>query len=138
MPYERFNKPSNATLIEDLDAPQRSFQQPQYQQPATDKYIRSSHQSPVESGMNTYNQHTTENFALYEQPIAPQQMTSVPVMSNMSSIPGPTCPEIYMHIMNCPVCRRMYGQETRPNMIYICIIFILLVFCALLFKKAFP
>ena len=127
MLYERFNKPSNTTLIEELDSKS-------HQQPVTDKFIRNTHQVPSESGMMRYPQHV-ENFTLYEQSdsqLPPQQLgLSAPMV-------GPTCPEIYMHIMSCPVCRRMYGQETKPNMVYICIIFILLVFCALLFKKAFP
>ena len=153
MPYERFNKPSNTTLIEELDArPQQS----------TDKYIRHNHQLPVESGM-AHREHfqQQENF-MYEpqslqslqsfqsfQPTQPMLLppapSSMPSLSpsSMPSLPSfssssCSCPDVYMHIVNCPVCKRMYGQESKSSAVYICIIIILLVFCVLLFRKAFP
>jgi len=69
MLYERFNKPSNTTLIEELDSKS-------HQQPVTDKFIRNTHQVPSESGMMRYPQHV-ENFTLYEQSdsqLPPQQL----------------------------------------------------------------
>lgn len=78
--------------------------------------------------MMSYKQPEYEEYIppVVQQPISSQQST-----------PYITCPDVYMHVMNCPVCRKIYGQTTNAN-VYIVIIIILLVFCALLFKKAFP
>jgi hypothetical protein len=122
MPYERFNKPDNTTSIDELE--DNYTQQPQ---PMVEKFIRGQHIMPAESGM--YN--NRPELIDVVQPVN----TYEPVMPQRTSL---TCPDVYMHIMNCPVCKKIYGQNSNPNFVYICIIIILLIFCVLLFKKAFP
>lgn len=118
MPYERFNKPLNTTAIEELgDTPR----------PSTDKFIRNdTRHLPYESGMST------ENYTMYEPPQPPS-------FSNLSQVQNyTTCPDVYLHIMNCPVCKQIYGRDNKMSTVYICIIIILMIFCVLLFRKAFP
>ena len=133
MPYERFNKPANATLIEELDTPS----------PMTEKFIRTSHSVPIESGMVSNKQQEYEEYTpppflpmqqQYIQPTQPSRPLYEPIVPQRECM----CPEVYMHIMNCPVCKKIYGQNSSTNTVYIVIIIMLLIFCILLFRKAFP
>lgn len=125
MPYERFNKPNNTTSIDDLESSP--------QQPVVDKFIRSSHSVPQESGMFSQPMYRND-YEEYTSPQPPQKVVYEPIVTQRECI----CPDVYLHIMNCPVCKKIYGQNSTNTTIYIMIIVILLVFCALLFKKAFP
>jgi hypothetical protein len=44
----------------------------------------------------------------------------------------PNCQEIYFHIESCPLCKKFYKQD---NTIYLIVIAILLLICALMMKK---
>lgn len=43
-----------------------------------------------------------------------------------------SCQDIFLHTSDCPICRRFYKQD---NTVYLIIIGVLILTCALLFKK---
>jgi hypothetical protein len=137
MPYERyndFNNPRNTTSLEDLAEP--------IEYPNTDKFIRSHHNPPINSGMYSHEPYDVQPV---QPPQPPQQREhstncSCSACASKHTIPVYNevimCPSIFEHISSCPVCRKLYGRDNE-NVIYIVIIIILLVACGLLFKKAF-
>jgi hypothetical protein len=128
MPYQRFTIPSNATPIDEISETD-DFEHPS--QPSSDtlrRFIRPQHdpQSAIYGNINVGSPQRDERVRIEEQNF----IMPTTVQQNISY----NCADIYEHILNCPVCQRLHKTD---NTVYICIIVILLVFCILLFKKAF-
>ena len=138
MPYARFR---NTTSIDDLDKPN------------TDKFIRSYHDPPEESGMNkqraSYQDSYNEQHEQHEQHEQQHEQhiehfttcQCSMCMSKRHTIPSYNdtivmCPSVFEHLTSCPVCKKLYGRDS-DHTIYILIIIILVVACGLLFKRAF-
>ncbi len=141
MPYERFSVPQNTTSIDDLNDNLTDYGS---ERPNIEKFIRSHHSAPAESGMSSmhsppppryrqevssrehYGEDNTEHFA------------HCPCARCKGGMGGMiSCPMVFEHISSCPVCQRIYASQSCDYRIYILIIVVLLVLCALLFKKAF-
>jgi hypothetical protein len=68
------------------------------------------------------------NYHIVDMPPPPsQQILQSPQQQCVIS-----CYDVYEHIENCPICRKFYKQD---NTVYLVIIAILALMCALLLKK---
>jgi len=134
MPYQK------VTFLDDLP----DIDTMELQKPKTSRYIRNSHNAPPESGMSMYAQppptlnnnydpmytpptHMAYNMGhnyrpTYEEPFEPQ----------MNSTSSCNCQDLYNHYSECPVCQKFYRSDCT---VYLVIIAILMITCALLAKK---
>ena len=85
------------------------------------KFLRGGHVAPIEAGMYTHKQHSHnyDNNDHYIQQPQPQYY-------------GPSCLETHDHIMNCPICAKLYNNDKT---IYIIVIIILSIICIMLMKR---
>lgn len=113
MPYSKIEIPENATTISDIE------NDDYHHSHGTSRYIRSYHRGNEYPDVN------------HRYPPLHHSHTP-PVEKQMECII--TCASIYNHISSCPVCRQMYKQD---NTVYLLVIAVLVIFCILLFKKAF-
>ena len=127
MPYERFAIPSNATPIDEIQTKNDSEHPSQPSSEALRRFIRTHHEPPsvLYGTANPIYPSRDERVMVEEQNV---------IMPTIKQNITYNCADIYQHILDCPVCQRLHKTD---NTVYICIIIILLVFCILLFKKAF-
>lgn len=140
MPYQK------VTFLEDLPdvnefepshEPSRSSHSSRPSVNLSNRFIR-NHASPMypESGMVNI---PSSNMILdpAEEYQEPQKITHQPTKHEMlepyTQPPcQPNCQEIYFHIDSCPLCKKFYKQD---NTIYLIVIAVLLLICALMMKK---
>jgi hypothetical protein len=102
----------------------------------TRRYLKPRHSPHSQSGMtddefNVMNNQTQQQFRypLRSEPLQIQRNEFVePVISRQSF----SCQDIYYHIEDCPMCKKFYRSD---NTLYLIIIAILIITCALLLKK---
>lgn len=140
MPYQK------VTMLEDLpdidevednSGKSRSNMLNPQQTQMSRRFIRNASQMLPESGMLAtpmepiieHEPQTTTNNFIRNTPVievpnfVPQMQMQQPVM---------TCQDIFYHIEGCPLCKKFYKQD---NTVYLVIIAILVLACALLLKK---
>jgi len=132
MPYQK------VTFLEDLpdvgdmdDSNPRGNLNPTQTQ-LSRRFIRKSHSSiHPESGMAPPSH---ESFRTDDHDHNPERETEVISIAPTALSNGcqPTCQEVYYHIQSCPLCTKFYKTD---NTIYLGIIFVLLLVCAVLAKK---
>lgn len=132
MPYQK------VTFLDDLP----DIDTMEVDQPDTKRFIRNSHNMPPESGMSLYAQpppSINNNYdAMYSPPsrmdygLKPNYRPGYeePFQPAPSSMCG--CQDLYNHYSECPVCQKFYKSDCT---VYLVIIAILMVTCALLAKK---
>lgn len=115
------------------------------QKPDTSRYIRPAHSAPPESGMSLYAQPPPQSInsnydAMYSPPTRMDYSMGSnyrqnyeeqfePPVNNTSSC---NCQDLYNHYSECPVCQKFYRSDCT---VYLVIIAILMIVCALLAKK---
>lgn len=144
MPYERynnFNNPQNTTSIDELNDIPDVVSLPDVRQPNVEKFIRPQHAPLTESGM--FSQRTQSyqppppQQSVHQEPLQVEHFSGCPCTMCNRTRGAISCPMVFEHIAGCPVCQRIYAGKSCDYRMYILIIIILLVICALLFKKAF-
>lgn len=129
MPYQK------VTFLEDLpdvgeveDPNPRSNLNPTQTQ-LSRRFIKNTHATiHPESGMTPPSHVINEHYRT--EPEA--DVVSTPAPAVVQTGCQPTCQEVYFHIQSCPLCAKFYKTD---NTIYLVIIFILLLVCAVLAKK---
>jgi len=111
------------------------------------RFIRDGVQLNPQSGMYDVSHPTRMNIQaaatrlppaegplMYSQQVSPSQLVDMPPppVYHQQEPRHITCYEVYEHIENCPICKKFYKQD---NTIYLVIIAILALVCALLLKK---
>jgi hypothetical protein len=95
------------------------------------RYIRGSHETPLESGMTKYNQAPPQQMGPVEQYGTPiGQMSNVKTFDMPEN--SPTCLQFHEHFANCPICNKFYNNDKT---IYIIAIIVLSIVCILLLKR---
>jgi len=141
MPYQKVTYLEDLPDIEEVENTHAPSLSPE-QAKLSKRFIRNTNNNVSEmSGMSRNN---TPIYAEEIQSLPPQQQQKQ--MYVQSQLPPPeqvievptnlpinfSCQDIYYHINACPMCKQFYKQD---NTIYLVIIAILVVFCALLLKK---
>ena len=108
------------------------------------KFIRGSHVSPQQSGMNPYNnqnQQQNQQNQQNQQQYQPEMYkdNKEQIFNDVGSVPkytlqdgSPTCIDVANHIATCPICSKFYNNDKT---IYIIAIILLALICILLLKK---
>ena len=111
------------------------------------KFIRGSHVSPQQSGMNPYNNQNQQQNLQNQQNQQNQQQyqpemykdNKEQIFNDVGSVPkytlqdgSPTCIDVANHIATCPICSKFYNNDKT---IYIIAIILLALICILLLKK---
>ena len=140
MPYQK------VTFLEDLpdvdEVENKGMQNPQHHVPSqaqlSRRFIRNTATMHPESGMTQKNMEPIyveepisesvnfRNSPIIEMPIVQPQ--AQPIIQPQP----PNCQEIFYHIDSCPLCKKFYKQD---NTLYLVVILILVLVCALLMKK---
>ena len=106
------------------------------------KYIRNGHTPSMESGMNpnpipspfdsNMNEYYEEdsNLPYQNQPNYNNNPSNLKLINMPEG--SPSCIDVCQHLMNCPVCARLYNNDKT---VYIIAIVILAFICILLLKK---
>lgn len=114
------------------------------EKPNTSRYIRNSHSAPPESGMSMYAQPPPMLNNNYDPMYAPPTRMDYNMASNYrpsyeeqfeppaNSASSCNCQDLYNHYNDCPVCQKFYRNDCT---VYLVIIAILMITCALLAKK---
>jgi hypothetical protein len=132
MPYQK------VTFLEDLDK-YPDIDTMGQQQPNTDKFLKKNHKAPLESGMSIYDQpppsHTKKYDPMYNQmdyKLDPNYRRVQEDYYEPTLAANCNCQDLYNHYSECHICQKFYKSETT---IYLVIIAILMITCALLAKK---
>ena len=147
MPYQKVTYLEDLPDIEEVDNAQSPHALSPDQTRLSKRFIRNTQTNLHEmSGMSRNNTPVyVENIQAGPPPQSfsspPEQMIMnpqyVPPNNQVIEVPAQlpitfSCQDIYHHINSCPLCKQFYKQD---NTIYLVIIAILVVFCALLLKK---
>ena len=87
------------------------------------KFLRGGHIAPNQAGMNTKSMYEYQepHFYQHQPQYQPQPQYYVP-----------SCLETHDHILNCPICAKLYNNDKT---IYIIVIIILSIICIMLVKR---
>ena len=157
--YQKFTPIQDLPELRQIDPIQQSVAQPEYGSnqgevhPKLQRFIRAqSHGMPTHQQVEYYEQ-DSGNFQPMDESYSGQSNGSTdlsrgyrskqvpdnlspPLMSNMEPYESVhshyNCKDLYEHVKECEICKRFYK---RDNTVYIIIIAILIIACALLAKK---
>jgi hypothetical protein len=142
MPYQKVTMIEDLPELDQVDVNSQSIAQPESSEMGRkiNRFIRSNVKNlPPESGMQLYYQSGVEDDDTgYGIPVMMDQSQNVasnyrPAISESYCNNNPVCcQDMYNHVKDCYICQKFYKTD---NTIYLIIIAILVIACALLAKK---
>ena len=138
MPYQKVTMIEDLPELDQIDVNSQSIAQPPDSGRKLGRFIRQTNQNmPPESGMQMYAQAYNEDSeygipTAMDQSMGPQYRPKIMESYGGGGPMTITCQDVYGHAKECHICQRFYKTD---NTMYIIIIAILIITCALLAKK---